>query len=317
MGGALLKKTDNRKHTARNIVLLVLLALLCIGGTELAACSYFAPEVYQQITAPVRNTAAAAVDLCGRGLDSARQFFRDTADHAAQFWAELTAPKPEPPEEEPPNQLAEEPIFVANWPAVDPIITELLEEDGRQILTGGNLDMVYFCQSDEAWASQPYGTDTIGPYGCGPTAMAMAVASMTDSDTDPAVMADWAVKHGYWASRSGSYHSIVSGTAKAFGLEVESVQERTVESLYKELNSGKILVALMGPGHFTKLGHFIVLRGTTLSGHILVADPNSLERSLTLWEPQIILDELAVRASSGGPLWALSLPEPDAIEALG
>ena len=309
-GGALLKKTDDRRRVRRNTILLVLLALLCIGGVELAACSHFAPEVYQQVTAPFRWAASAALDACGRGWDMTCRFFQDAADHASQFWTELTTPKetPTPAPEGP--QIAEDPDFVSDWPPVDPAITEVVEVDGQQILTGGTIDIVYFCQSDDTWAGQPYGTDTIGPYGCGPTAMAMAVASMTDTDTDPAVMAAWAAQHGYWAKGGGSYHSIVPGTAEAFGLTVEPVTEWTEEALREALNSGKILVALMGPGHFTKLGHFIVLRGTTLSGGILVADPNSLERSLMVWDPQIILDELAVRARHGGPLWALSSPTP-------
>ena len=33
-----------------------------------------------------------------------------------------------------------------------------------------------------------------GGYGCGPTAMAMAVASLTDIETDPATMAQWAAE---------------------------------------------------------------------------------------------------------------------------
>lgn len=313
----LVKKNDQPKHTRRNIVLLVLLALLCVGTAELAACSYFAPDVYQQITAPVRWAAAAAADAFQSGMDAAGRFFSSAASHVAdqavQFWEALTGPKETPPGEddgELSGQLADDSPLTSTAPIADPAVTTLTETDGRQILTGGSIDITYFYQADETWADQPYGTDTIGPYGCGPTVMAIAVASMTDTDTDPAAMAAWAVKHGYWASKSGSYHSIVPGTARAYGIEVESFSGRTVEELQDVLISGKLLVALMGPGHFTSRGHFILLRGVTLAGEILVADPNSPERSLTAWDPQIILDELAGRASSGGPLWALSLPEP-------
>lgn len=45
--------------------------------------------------------------------------------------------------------------------------------------------------------------------------------------------------------------------------------------LRQDLSSGHIFVALMGSGHFTSSGHFILLRGVTLDGKILVADPNS------------------------------------------
>ena len=64
----------------------------------------------------------------------------------------------------------------------------------------------------------------------------------------------------------------------------------------------------MRQGHFTNNGHFIILHGATLSGEILVADPNSLERSLTAWDPQLILDELSKNAVSGGPIWVISSP---------
>ena len=71
------------------------------------------------------------------------------------------------------------------------------------------------------------------------------------------------------------------------------------------LRDGGLVVALVGPGHVTDGGHFILVRGTTLAGEILVADPNSLERSLTAWDPQIILDELSSARDNGAPLWAL------------
>ena len=64
----------------------------------------------------------------------------------------------------------------------------------------------------------------------------------------------------------------------------------------------------MGPGHFTSGGHFIVLRGVTLTGKLLVADPVSDERSLMEWDPQLILDELSASRHNGAPLWVISPP---------
>lgn len=191
----------------------------------------------------------------------------------------------------------------------DPLITELRQDGDRQILTGGVVNMVYFDQGSEEWADQPYGSDLIGGYGCGPTAMAMLVASLTREETDPAVMAQWAVDNGYWARKGGSWLSIVEGTGEAFGFPVESCASRSSDELLQTLFSGKLLVALMGPGHFTKRGHFIILRGATLTGEVLVADPNSSERSLTTWDPQLILDELSSNTNDGGPLWIVSVPE--------
>lgn len=44
----------------------------------------------------------------------------------------------------------------------------------------------------------------------------------------------------------------------------------------------------MAKGHFTSGGHFIVLRGVTAEGKILVADPASIDRSNQEWELSII-----------------------------
>ena len=55
--------------------------------------------------------------------------------------------------------------------------------------------------------------------------------------------------------------------------------------------------------------HFIVLRGVTLTGEVLVADPNSRDRSLALWDAQLILDELSSSRIDGAPLWCFSMLE--------
>lgn len=48
---------------------------------------------------------------------------------------------------------------------------------GDVTFTDGITPVVYYNQLDERYASQPYGTDNIGGYGCGPTAMAIVVSS--------------------------------------------------------------------------------------------------------------------------------------------
>lgn len=301
-----MKQKPRTNHRKRNIVLIVLLALLCVCGAELAACRFFAPDLYERIVSPVRRTASAAVELCVSAAQSAVQSAQDLGQRLQASLAARSTPEPEP---EPESQMAGDPTLTDVLPVSDPSITELVLTGGQFYLTGGTLEIVYFNQGDEPWASQPYGSDKIGGYGCGPTAMAMVVASMTDTQTDPALMSQWAADQGYWARRSGSYLSIVEGTAQAHGLQAESFPGRTPDELLEELLSGKVLVALMGPGHFTNRGHFILLRGVTLSGQVLVADPNSAERSLSVWDPQLILDELSKSTNNGAPLWSIAQPE--------
>ena len=298
------------------ILLAGLLAAICIGGVELSASYFFAPEIYQQVTAPVRRFCRAAADLGGQAASAlsaasvrAVEEAARAAGEAVRWWEDLTA-KPEE-EDAVEDQAASDPVLSLDAPVLDPAITELVEREGREVLTGGVMPVIYYNQGEEPWADQRYGRDDIGRYGCGPTAMCMAVASMTDTETDPAQMAKWAAEHGYWASRSGSYLSIVEGTAKAFGLTAQPISEKTPEAVQAALLEGNLLVALMGPGHFTNGGHFILLRGETLTGTILVADPNSLERSLLEWEPQMILDELSRSTANGAPLWVISKTAED------
>ena len=48
------------RNPAKNLILLALLAALCVGAAELTACRFAAPEVYEEIVAPVRNLYHAA-----------------------------------------------------------------------------------------------------------------------------------------------------------------------------------------------------------------------------------------------------------------
>lgn len=310
-----MKKTASPNRTRRNILLTALLAVFCVGIVELAACSFYAPALYEWVTAPVRRGAQAAAQVCVRtaaavsqASDQAhRQVSRRIAAAGVQasvLWTHLTTPGEELPEED--NQLAGDPALSSDAPTADPVTTELNVINGQEVLTGGTIPIVYYNQSSETWAEQPYGSDDIGRYGCGPTAMAIVVSSLTDENWDPLQAAQWAVSQGHWAKRSGSHLSIVEAAAAEAGLAADSLPEHTPEALLSTLLSGDLLVALMGPGHFTKSGHFIVLRGVTSSGSILVADPNSEERSLMEWEPELILEELSSSTAYGAPLWVIS-----------
>ncbi len=173
------------------------------------------------------------------------------------------------------------------------------------IFSGNEVDVVYFNQLDERWKNKPYGTDNIGGYGCGPTSMAIVVSTLTDTYMDPVDMCNWSYDHGYWASKSGSYHSLIPNCAKSFGLTCTGNLYNDPQKIINELESGKLVVALMGKGHFTSSGHFIVLRGVTDDGKILVADPSSYERSNQEWDLEIIMDEAISSAGAGGPFWAI------------
>ena len=175
---------------------------------------------------------------------------------------------------------------------------------GNVRFTDGATEVVYFNQLDERWANEPYGTDNIGGYGCGPTSMSIVVSSLTSDIVDPVEMSEWAYENGGWCSKSGSYHALIPNAAKAWGLPVEGCTASEPQRILDALSSGKLVVAIMSKGHFTSSGHFIVLRGVQ-EGKILVADPASYTRSQQSWDLSIILNEASRAAGAGGPFWLI------------
>lgn len=303
-----------RKSRVKRVLAILLLAVFCIGGTELLVCRFADPALYERIVSPVRRNAMIVWDAASEGAsivwgaisDGAEAIWDKGVSTVSRVAGALQKNEATPLEE----QGVLEPEVTFETPLADPAITSLKQRDGRDVLTGGSYEIYYFNQGDPIWCDQPYGNDTIGKYGCGPSALAMAVSSLTGQATDPVQMAQWAVGGGYWARHGGSYLSIVNGAAGDYGLQVESVPDCDADRLLLELSSGKIAVALMTKGHFTNSGHFILLRGATLDGGILVADPNSRERSLAVWDAQLIIDELSKSRNNGAPLWFLS-PEKE------
>ncbi|MCI8385070.1 MAG: hypothetical protein HFE95_01320 [Acutalibacter sp.] len=302
-------RPSRHKKSSRSLLLSILLAVLCVGGTELAFCRFFSPVLFQQITEPVVRPVIAAADAARAQIDLWRfQYQRDNLSlrvltPAGEYFTPrpVVQPRPWQPVDFP-EPAVEEPLEEA------PAITEFIQEKGRTILTGG-LPCVYYNQNDPAWKDKPFGSDPIGPYGCGPTAMAIVVSSMTEQQIDPAQMSVWAYEHDYWCSGSGSYLTIVEGTAKAFGLDCVLSKQCDAKALAEHLDGGGLAVALMAPGHFTDSGHFIVLHGVAPDGKFLVADTASRERSLSPWDSQLIIKEAAASNGDGVRLWLISQPK--------
>lgn len=180
------------------------------------------------------------------------------------------------------------------------------EDLGDLVFTDGITEVVYYNQKDIKWGDLSYGkSDIIAESGCGPTALAIVVSSLTDTEINPKEMADWAYENGYCIPNGGSFHSLIPEGAEHYGLSVTGARASEGQKIIDALSSGKLVVAIMGKGTFTTTGHFIVLRGVTAAGKILVADPFSINYSNREWDLSLILNEASKRAGSGGPFWLI------------
>ena len=166
--------------------------------------------------------------------------------------------------------------------------------------------MLYYNQADSRWGDYLYGgQDPMKTYGCGPTAVAMIINSFSSTSITPASAADWAADNGCFAPQGGSYHNLIQDSLTAHGIHVESVQKRTVATAAGLLDSGHILVALMGKGALTDNGHFILITEYLNNGNVRIADPNSYENSTKEWKLVQLMSELKQSHDSGAPLWAV------------
>ncbi len=166
--------------------------------------------------------------------------------------------------------------FVLNYPFHD-------QADPAAAVEGISRETVpLFLQWDESWGYEPYGSSCIAVTGCGPTSLAMAGYYLTgNTEMNPAAIAEFAQKHGYYAPGYGSSWTLISEGAQKLGLQVRElplVKKKVVTAL----EEGDPVILALGPGDFTSSGHYIVLTGVE-GDAFRVNDPNSRENSARLW----------------------------------
>lgn len=134
------------------------------------------------------------------------------------------------------------------------------------------MDVPLYLQYKGSWASVPYGDATIKKTGCAPTCLAMVLSYLRQEQIYPDDVAKWA-GDTYYVNGTGTSWSIFGAIHAAWGVNCANIGKNE-EILIQSLKEGKPVIASMGPGTFTKGGHFIVLSGITLDGKIMVKDPN-------------------------------------------
>lgn len=161
-------------------------------------------------------------------------------------------------------------------------------------------NIVYYNQKD--YKGVMYGkTQTVAEDACGPTSLAMIVDSLTNANIGVLGMCDFAVSNGYNCEGNGTYRTLMSRGAQAFGLTVKQIGRNDAQGLAEELAKGHPAIALMGKGTFTDSGHYIVLTGIDQNGNVYVNDPytRSLCRAHSI---QTIINEAACS------FWVYSTP---------
>lgn len=136
-------------------------------------------------------------------------------------------------------------------------------------------NFVFYEQDDPRWADHPYGAaGTIGPSGCGPTSMAMIVATLANKTVTPIDTATLGAANGS-AYEGGTIHlPLISASAEKWGLKYRDISNESLDVAIQTIKDGGLVyMGGDGPAPFTAGGHVVVMRGVTSDGKIIIGDP--------------------------------------------
>lgn len=166
---------------------------------------------------------------------------------------------------------------------------------------------ISYLQTDKRWAGIDYSAKgentTIGESGCGPSCMAMVIATLKDSTVTPKETCVWALKNGYKALKQGTYYSYFVPAGAEYEINIIKVNKSNLygdrstsakeahEKAVTALKSGDWVISCMGKGNWTKSGHYVLAYGLE-ENKVLINDPGStkagrIRADIELWQSQV------------------------------
>lgn len=140
----------------------------------------------------------------------------------------------------------------------------------------------FFKQTDSRWSKAKFkctdgGYSSVGVAGCGSTAVANVVNALI-KNTTPKKVFKYACKQGYQTSTSGLYRSAIPKLLKHFGINPIETIPRTANGkklLKSYLKRNYWAIAIMGPGTWTRGGHYILAYYVDSNGYVYISDSAS------------------------------------------
>ena len=165
-----------------------------------------------------------------------------------------------------------------NWPYsrygdkeyVDHVLRYYIISSTGGTYPANGMQIPHYLQTD--YGNIPYGGGSIATSGCGPTSFAMIASYLTGKTITPVDAVSWC-GNSYYKPGVGTYWSYFAAAASHFGCG-SVTQTNDPNRVLKALSEGHPVISSQSAGLFTRGGHFIVLRGVTASGKVLVNDPN-------------------------------------------
>jgi hypothetical protein len=128
----------------------------------------------------------------------------------------------------------------------------------------------WYSQCDPRWKDTVYAGSTICAVGCGPSSMAIILASLVDKNITPA---DVAAVAGVQDGGTSNHANLIAGVKEKW--KVTITDNLTMDEAVAFVKAGKGYVWMGGQGSppFTTGGHLVAMVGVTSDGQVTIADP--------------------------------------------
>lgn len=203
------------------------------------------------------------------------------------------------PADEPPKFEPVERDYSIGWKGVTPS-----NEAGMKVpmlFQGDYPQTILYCNGEPK---------SVASSGCGAVSASMVIAYLTgNTEQNPYLLFCMAIDAGRYHG-SGLSHDTLKWLMHDYGVKCRWISN-SADAVLEALAEGKPVIAHMGEGIFTSKGHYIVLRGVTEDGKILVNDPNSRSNCHKAFPLETILAQTRTSASFM-VCWADGMAEPTA-----
>lgn len=169
---------------------------------------------------------------------------------------------------------------------------------------GKGKDDVYYSQNDIRWSNKKLAGDTtFGKAGCGPTAVANVISSMTGNEVLPTDALEFAQKNNLVDPARGTSSNLFSSFGLDNGVAIHEDKASTDNVMSQLAQGNKVILRGENGSNYTSAGHYIVADGLTKDGKIKIKDPMGKGRSGE-FSPDVVGKGLtnAFVASSGNTL---------------
>lgn len=145
-----------------------------------------------------------------------------------------------------------------------------------------DLGYVFYRQNWSVTKELPYGDEGFGQCGCGPTCTAAIVSNLAGVAVTPEDMRNYAIETNAYIPHVGTTYNMIMTVTASYGIKATNTSSK--DAVIKALKAGKLVLVTMGPGDFTLGAHFMLYRGITEEGKILIADSYSYDLSVKEWD---------------------------------